>query len=870
MGGHYDAPQMSSWYPDLLARSPNLGIPSFVRYSDEITFSTLFGGTKDDLDVESLLEGKLFLQRLNDTRQILQKKRFQGISDMRDLPRFLWKRLVPLEIVKVEAPMESNWSWYNHGPQPKTMDFAYAYRVTLRARPKQSLDKCFKLPQLFNLIHDFPEVEWYNINFHSVYIHKKYWHNFNFMHATDTHVAWRNDTIPKLFEAKFWRKFKESGDVTYLDKIKEFKERYVNFNENFRDFIRYANILHKKGELDFIILTADIVDFVHENFEQLYGRPRSSYYGLGKTPYYPRPIDNFEFFFELVTAWGSKEGILVDEELEVPIFTLLGNHDYRANEYPLIHKLVYEHIDVFGKDVSPQRKDPIREYSTFALTADEALEFEGGLRRFHRDTSSSFVDYYNDAPLSYSALINPDKDYFINFGKHRMICLDSSHDEGVPKTILQYLLRGKSGKNFVAGSPDSAGFSQEQIDFLENVMQDAKGLVVIATHAPLVNLHFTPHHLLRETEHNRTFTDSEKKELLAFILANHPEATEIEDFVDDYGALLIGGPAAALMKEVFDFFIKIFGKSPMEKMKEVGWIFGNSDVFKVFDRDPYLGWGVIAHKFKEFMETIERRVNKDYTAVLVLTGHTHRNIEYVLTYRGATEENKILRYYHDYYIDNTILGQSPQDYWCSEKLPDYHPEYQPPKEVLWHHRSPLFVQTFSLGPRPSRQKPEINKAKPIGYAKVNFGKFSLFDLVIGSYELVFESPDGKRAVIGIHLSEENVKGKEIKDHLLQAKLKEPQREYEKSALKTGIPQHDWGKGANLVAKGTVRETIRGRLIGGTVTIYRVPPPKGGALLITVKDDLISSKKRIYLNEMKTKKLVPRTNQPYFILLTSSS
>ena len=46
------------------------------------------------------------------------------------------------------------------------------------------------------------------------------------------------------------------------------------------------------------------------------------------------------------------------------------------------------------------------------------------------------------------------------------------------------------------------------------------------------------------------------------------------------------------------------------------------------------------------METVENRVNQNETAVLVLTGHTHRNVEYVITYRGAKEEDKVLRYYH--------------------------------------------------------------------------------------------------------------------------------------------------------------------------------------------------------------------------------
>ena len=87
-------------------------------------------------------------------------------------------------------------------------------------------------------------------------------------------------------------------------------------------------------------------------------------------------------------------------------------------------------------------------------------------------------------------------------------------------------------------------------------------------------------------------------------------------------------------------------------------------------------------------------------------------------------------------------------------------------------------------------------------------------------------------------------------------------------LKSGIPQHDWGKGKIQVAGGTVREKEKGRLIGGIITVYRVPPSVGGALLVTIKDDLIVKKKRVSLNEMRTKKSMPKQNQGYFILSTS--
>ena len=85
------------------------------------------------------------------------------------------------------------------------------------------------------------------------------------------------------------KEFKKSGDKKHLEQLRELRERYVNFNENFRDFIRYAKALHRKGKIDFIVLNGDIVDFVHENFELIHKRPRSK-----PEPHYPPPKEPFE------------------------------------------------------------------------------------------------------------------------------------------------------------------------------------------------------------------------------------------------------------------------------------------------------------------------------------------------------------------------------------------------------------------------------------------------------------------------------------------------------------------------------------------------------------------------------------------------
>ncbi|GAG65580.1 unnamed protein product, partial [marine sediment metagenome] len=109
MASHYDVPLTDSWHPELLLRSPNLGIPCLIHEAEEITFYVLLGGIKNNLNIKSLLKGRLFLQSLSDTRQILQDRKVKNVYDMDDLISCLRQKLIPLKIEKVKKPVESEW-----------------------------------------------------------------------------------------------------------------------------------------------------------------------------------------------------------------------------------------------------------------------------------------------------------------------------------------------------------------------------------------------------------------------------------------------------------------------------------------------------------------------------------------------------------------------------------------------------------------------------------------------------------------------------------------------------------------------------------------------------------------------------------------
>jgi hypothetical protein len=71
-----------------------------------------------------------------------------------------------------------------------------------------------------------------------------------FIHATDLHVALRNDTY----------------DAALKIRAKDGSASFVNFNNNLRRFIQHANDLADEGNLDFVLLLGDLVDFIKHNY----------------------------------------------------------------------------------------------------------------------------------------------------------------------------------------------------------------------------------------------------------------------------------------------------------------------------------------------------------------------------------------------------------------------------------------------------------------------------------------------------------------------------------------------------------------------------------------------------------------------------
>jgi len=162
---------------------------------------------------------------------------------------------------------------------------------------------------LFDLVMEDPEKKFIRINRHSVQVINTFQREFHFIHVTDLHLARRNDEIlDEVLKSKAKSKRPRH----------EIENSFINFNENFRKFIRLANEQAANGKLDFVVITGDIVDFVFHGWEEETDSEET----------------NWKTFINILTG-SEKEKMRnpANEGLKIAAFTSLGNHDWRLHPY---------------------------------------------------------------------------------------------------------------------------------------------------------------------------------------------------------------------------------------------------------------------------------------------------------------------------------------------------------------------------------------------------------------------------------------------------------------------------------------------------------------------------------------------------------
>ncbi len=467
-------------------------------------------------------------------------------------------------------------------------------------------------------------------NYHAVYVHEtlKSSNKFTILHITDTHISKRNDLIPGIL-----------CEVRNLTESQELKDRYINPNDNLRAFIREAN-QRLKNESVIVVLTGDIVDYYFDGYWD-------GHYVCGQQDFAPDRREaaagsawnsNVEKFHEIITGRDQK-----GEALKCPLFTIIGNHDYRSNEVLLnwICKLSLFDKELYKRD----------EYGSFGLLEREGNEYdfwafprktgrheliasrktfkEYRLNEWKASLDQDF-SYWLIKPRSwilgqYLCTVNYDLDFTIKMGNTSILCLNTAHDQFPKQEDLVYDELGLKDfpdwfHDFVKGGPHSRGITQEHLNLLAQAMNPQKEqLIFIFTHAPLINLprymgKYDAFDLYRES-----VRINELRPPMPILtqnwsrLCSHLQLVlSIPDYEENKAEPELGGKNAII-----------------KAIESKGFPVINTGYFKHSPRDPYLNFSCADGQHAAFLKSITHETGKQTNQpVLFFSGHTHNAHEF--------------------------------------------------------------------------------------------------------------------------------------------------------------------------------------------------------------------------------------------------
>jgi hypothetical protein len=338
------------------------------------------------------------------------------------------------------------------------------YKATIQFQLNEEILEYFKIRNfiMFDIIYKISDTD-ERINYHSLVISKNEWQNFTFVHATDLHIAERNDDIYRLIQ-QWMNTFKfEHTDLIEQEYNKDFKnkkkeqhfplfklplkKRFINPNNQFRIFIRLMNKKVFQNELDFIFLSGDLVDFT-----LLTKLPKD----IEKFIDFGYDHSNWKIFKQILLNKSpiKKLGMIMEEELLCPIFTILGNHDYRPYHYDLRWAGMYRKI---------------------GLKLEEALALNDKMIAF----PISAIIKSSRALRAYWSEINPLCDFFLKFGNNNFIFLNSGSDSF------------KNFRDLLSGHPSLTGLTGKQLEYLKLLtqykIQKEKEDTFLIVHGPPIN-----------------------------------------------------------------------------------------------------------------------------------------------------------------------------------------------------------------------------------------------------------------------------------------------------------------------------------------------------------------------------------------------
>ncbi len=454
-------------YPTII--KPNLGNPSIINFKDykdsgdnfvqRVTFD-VFVIAVPYQDVEEILNYfhlNIFIQPLlkdegdfSNRRgelfplQILEIKRMEN-RDFREFKFLDEDNCLSWDILKSTEKIEGLFGMRTA-----------LYKIKFKLRKSRTLNTLIKESGksflLFDIVHVLPNKIERKVNYHSLAIFNKDWANFKFIYASDLHIASRNDYIIEFLEEKAKKRLqnpllRHSRDLFILnrkfifkegfqeDKLNELRYAKYNFNYNLRLFIEYINEAVSDNKVDFVILGGDLVDYI-DIAKGLESYP-NNYYVL------------IDIFLGINRGNFKREELINKKEINAPIFTTVGNHDYRKGHYNI-------RIGIIRKKFGLTQQD-VRGYKDLkSFTYYKALYSK---KRLVED---------------YLRLFNPNLNHRVKIGnKYSFIFLDTGRDSVAG---LHDLLKG---------APSTKGLKDDQIDLLRQYIQlSGNDKVVIVMHTP--------------------------------------------------------------------------------------------------------------------------------------------------------------------------------------------------------------------------------------------------------------------------------------------------------------------------------------------------------------------------------------------------
>jgi len=315
---------------------------------------------------------------------------------------------------------------------------------------------------LFDIVVNYPEIKQTRTNYHSIALYNKEWKNFNFIHASDTHIARRNDFIYNFLKLKELEKFEKNpkkgkDQNNYLlsrefefeeefqeENLKRFRHGKFNFNNNLRLFISTANEMRERNILDFIVITGDLVDYVDTaNNDEFYD-------------------NNFQLLLDILLGINrdsnlSDKKIFNTTELMVPIFTTIGNHDYRKGHYSINAGKLFKKFGLEKKDIKEYKDDKFFNYFNAIYSRTKFLK-------------------------DYLTFFNPNLNFKVEIGEeYSLIFLDTGLD-----SIADIF-------GLMRSAPSTRGLKKYQIDLLRRFIQQSKDRnILVFMHAPPLSPNLGP------------------------------------------------------------------------------------------------------------------------------------------------------------------------------------------------------------------------------------------------------------------------------------------------------------------------------------------------------------------------------------------